>query len=35
LEAGRAPEPDWTLWRRDKSLSPKGDRTPIPGSHSS
>ena len=35
LEAGRAPEPDWTLWRRDKPLSPTGDRTPIPGSHSS
>lgn len=35
LEAGRAPESDWTLWRRDKSLSPTADRTPIPGSHRS
>jgi hypothetical protein len=29
-EAGWNPEPTWTLWKREKSPSPGGTRTPIP-----
>jgi hypothetical protein len=27
-EARKYPEPVWTLWNREKSLAPAGDRTP-------
>jgi hypothetical protein len=29
-EAGWTSEPIWTLWKRDKSLTPAGNRNPIP-----
>jgi hypothetical protein len=33
-EAGGAPEPVWTLWKREKSLGPVANRIPYRPDHS-